>query len=726
MLYQTKIAKRALFASLSTLALVATAPAAAQDTDTQSAESEDVIDDVHDRRMDSRSVIIVTAAGLRQFDLLAGTSVIEGATLDANLDGQLGEVLADVPGVTATGFAPGASRPILRGFSGERVKVLVDGIGAIDVSNTSADHAVSIDPLTAESIEVLRGPAVLLYGSQAIGGAVNVIDKRIPRRVPNEAVHIDAIVRADTASDLREAGASIDVPLGGGFVTHFDGSYRTTDDLSVPGFVLSENLRSELLEEADEEEGEGEFEEAEELREAASASGTLFNSATETWTANGGFAFFRDDSHLGVSVGVYDTFYGVPIRPGAGHHHGEEEEGGEAELEEEGPETVNIGLRQYRADLRGEIALGEGMFERLRVRAGYSDYTHTEFEGDEVGTVFDVQGMEARAELIQNPNGRWRGSLGLQYYFRDFFAEGEEAYVAPNRTEQISLFALQEYGDGPIQLEGALRYETTNVDSVPLGVERDFDAFSGAIGLAYDGPQAFRAGVNLSRVARAPSAEELFSNGPHIATQQFEIGDVDLGIERAWGAEIFARGRLGNVEFSVAAFKNWFDDYIYLSETGEEEDELPVFEYLQQDATYQGLEGELIWRFLDTGNFALTADLRGELVDAELSDGSNVPRIPPLSLMGALEASTGSLDLRGEVEWVDAQDEVAAFETPTDGFTFVNAIATWRPIAADPSVSVIVKAENIFDVTGRRHASFTKDFVPMAGRNFSASLRVSY
>ena len=203
MLYHTQIAKRAIFASLSTLALVAAAPAAAQDADSQPAESEDVTDDVHDRRMDSRSVIIVTAAGLRQFDLLAGTSVLEGATLDANLDGQLGEVLADVPGVTATGFAPGASRPILRGFSGERVKVLVDGIGAIDVSNTSADHAVSIDPLTAESIEVLRGPAVLLYGSQAIGGAVNVIDKRIPRRIPTEPVHVDALFRADRFARRR-------------------------------------------------------------------------------------------------------------------------------------------------------------------------------------------------------------------------------------------------------------------------------------------------------------------------------------------------------------------------------------------------------------------------------------------------------------------------------------------------------------------------------------------
>ena len=729
MLYQTSRAKRPLATSLSLLAIAVAAPAAAQDPQDEAgapeAAQEEVADDLHDRRMDSRGTIIVTAAGLRQFDLLAGTSVIEGATLDANLDGQLGEILTDVPGVTASGFAPGASRPILRGFSGERVKVLVDGIGAIDASNTSDDHAVSIDPLTAESIEVLRGPAVLLYGSQAIGGAVNVVDKRIPRRVPNEAVHIDAILRADTASDLREGGASVDIPLGGGFVSHFDGSYRETGDLSVPGFLLAPELRAELLAEADEEEEEGEFEEAAELREAANASGTLFNSATETWSANGGLAFFRDDSSLGVAFGVYDTFYGVPIRPGAGHHHGEEE-GAEEELEEEGPETVSIGLRQYRADMRGDIALGDGLFERLRIRAGYSDYTHTEFEGTEVGTVFDVQGVEARAELVQNPNGRWRGSMGLQYYFRDFFAEGEEAYVAPNRTEQVSLFALQEYGDGPVQLEGAVRFEATSVDSVPLGVEREFDVFSGAIGLAYDGPQAFRAGVNLSRVGRAPSAEELFSNGPHIATQQFEIGDADLGVERAWGAEIFARGRIGDIDFSLAAFKNWFDDYIYLSETGEEEDELPVFVYLQQDATYQGIEGEVMWRFLDTGNLALTADLKGEYVEAELSDGSPVPRIPPLSLLGALEASTTALDLRGEVEWYAAQREVAAFETETEGFTFVNAIATWRPLRAQPSLSVILKAENIFDETGRRHASFTKDFVPLAGRNFSASVRFSY
>lgn len=679
-------------------------------------------DDFHNRRIDADGTIVVTAEGLREFDLLAGASVVSGDDLDENMDGQLGEVLTSLPGVTASGFAPGASRPILRGFSGERVKVLVDGIGAIDVSNTSADHAVSIDPLTAESIEVLRGPAVLLYGSQAIGGAVNVIDKRIPRRIPTEPVHIDALVRVDTVGDLREGGASFDIPVGDGFVFHADGSYRTTDDIDVPGFVLADGLRAELLEEADEEEAEGEIEEAEELREAANASGTLFNSGTETWTANGGLAFFRGDSSLGFSVGVYDTFYGVPIRPGAGHH---EEEGGVDVEEEEGPETVSIGLRQYRADLRGDIALGDGFFDRLKIRTGYSDYTHTEFEGDEVGTTFDVQGVEARAELVQDPVADLRGSIGVQYYFRDFFAEGAEAYVAPNRTEQLSFFALQEYGDGPLQLEGSLRYETTEVDSVQLGVERSFDGFSGAVGLAWQADDSVRLGVNLSRVSRAPSAEELFSEGPHIATQQFEIGDVDLSMERAWGAEIFARGIAGDFEFSLAAYRNWFDDYIYLSANGEEEDELPVFLYLQQDATYSGVEGEVVWNFYESDNLDLRADFRAEYIDAELDDGTNVPRIPPLGLLGALEADAGDFSLRGEVEWFDAQRDVSPFETETDGFTLLNASATWRPLRGDPSVTVILKAENLLDETARRHSSFTKDFVPLPGRNVSLAVRMS-
>ena len=736
MLYRSKHSLRLVVSTLSLAAMLVAGPALAQQADAEPEAEPDAppAEDLHDRRINYQGQIIVSAQGLREFDLLAGTSVVEADELQRNMDGQLGEVLASLPGVSASGFAPGASRPILRGFSGERVKVLVDGIGAIDASNTSDDHAVSIDPLTAESIEVLRGPAVLLFGSQAIGGAVNVIDKRIPRRVPDEPVHVDFVARTDTASDLREFGGSVDVPFGtSGFVAHVDGSWRESDDLEIAGFSVAPALRAEILADAAEEEDEGEFEEAEELREAADQRGVLPNSATETWTANAGLAFFKGDSNLGVSFGVYDTAYGVPGRPGAGHHHGEEEDHEDEDHdedeqgeEEHGEEQVSIGLRQYRADLRGDIFLGEGFFERLKIRAGYSDYTHTEFEGDEIGTVFEVEGLEARAELVQNTSGAWRGSLGTQYYFRDFEAVGAEAFVAPNRTEQIAFFALQEYGDGPFEVEGSLRYENTRVDATTLGIERSFDTFSGAIGLAYEVSPTVRTGINLSRVARAPAGEELFSNGPHIATQAFEIGNPDLDIERAWGAEIFARGSVGGARFSIAAYRSWFDDFIYLAQNGEEEDDLPVFLFLQQDATYTGIEGEVAFDLIDTGDFTIGTELQGDYVHARLADDSFVPRIPPLHLAAALTASTDAFDLRGEVEWYDDQNDIAAYETATEGYTFVNAALAWRPLHGNESITLMLKADNIFDVTARRHTSVTKDFVPLAGRNFSASIRASF
>ena len=736
MLYHACHWRLPLLASTAAAALYGPASLAAQEAPPAAVDSGESADrpadeqsdvDLHDRRVDYQGRIVVTASGLRQLDLLAGTSVIEGAALQRNLDAQLGEVLASEAGVSASGFAPGASRPILRGFSGERVKVLVDGIGAIDASNTSDDHAVSIDPLTAESIEVLRGPAVLLYGSQAIGGAVNVIDKRIPRRMPADgAAHLDVLAGADTASDMRELGASVDVPLAKGLVGHLDGAWRKTDDIAIPGYAVAPQLRAALLAEAEEEAGEGHAEEAAELREAANRRGTVPNSASETWSANGGVALFRGGSNMGVSFGIYDTFYGIPSRPGAGHAHGEDGADAPHGAEEaHGDEAVRIGLRQYRADFRGDIALGEGAFNRLKLRAGYSDYTHTEFEGEEIGTVFDVSGIEARAELVQNPRGALRGSIGAQYYARDFKAVGAEAFIAPNRTSQVAVFALQEYGNGPVQLEGSIRFEDTSVDSVPLGLARDFATWSFAGGIAYEGERTFRTGINISRVARAPAAEELFSDGPHIATQAYEVGNPDLVAERSWGVEAYARGRLGQAEFSVAAFRNWFDDYIYLARTGAEEDGLPVFAFRQQDATYTGAEAAVTYGFYDNGALRLETDLKGEYVRARLEDGSDVPRIPPLGLSAALSAETRRFDLRGEVEWYDAQTRTASFETPTPGFALVNASLVFRPFAQNDAVRLMLKADNIFDVTARRATSFTKDYIPLPGRNITLSFRAS-
>ncbi|MEE4339823.1 TonB-dependent receptor [Erythrobacter sp.] len=694
---------------------------AAEDAAQPTGGAAQVEDDLHNRQ--SEDNIIVSASGLRELDVLAGTNVLEAPEIQREaVTGQIGELLTKIPGVSATSFAPGASRPVLRGQQGERVRVLVDGVGTADVSNTSVDHATTIEPITVERIEVLRGPAVLLYGSQAIGGAVNVIDKRIPTRMPEEDFHLDAFAGVDSASNLLTGAASLDVGFTDNLVFHVDGSWRDTGNVDIGGFQIAPELRQELLEEAAEKEADGEPAEAEEFRETAAQRGFIPNSDMRSWTVNAGLGLILGESTFGASLGYYDTNYGVIKRPGLKKE--EEEEGGEGEAEEE---NVRIDLEQFRADFKGDIYLGDGAFERLKLRVGYSDYTHTEFEGPgEVGTVFDSTSVEARAELVQNAEGMLRGATGIQYLHRDFSAVGAEAYVPPNLTDQVAIFTLQEFGTGPIQIEAAGRAEFTDVEAQTLGIARNYDTFSGALGVVYERIEGIRIGLNGSRAERAPSAEELFSDGPHIATQAFEIGDPDLDTESALGLEAYARGSIGAGTFNLTVFKQWFDNYIFLEDAGFEEDGLPAFQYLQRDADFFGIEADFSYPVIDTGSFRLLTDLRGSYIEADLADGTAVPRIPPLSLLGALEAQTDAFDVRGEVQWFDDQDNVTTFETPTDGFTLVNAMVAWRPLADNRNVTVLVAADNIFDVNGRRHASFTKDFVPLIGRNFRASVRLSF
>ena len=687
---------------------------------------------------DFHGAIYVTASGVDRLDVIAGTSVVSGMQLQRESAGQVGDILASQPGVEASGFAPGASRPILRGFGGDRVRVLIDGIGTIDASGASDDHAVAADPLIAESIEVLRGPAVLLYGSQAIGGAVNVITKRIPPGIPDEPFHLDVLGGLDSATGLWEGGVSLDTKLTDNIVFHVDGSYRNTDDIEIPGFAASDDLRADLLADAAEEEEEGEFEEAEELREAANISGTVPNTYTETWSAGTGFAVFSGESNFGVSFDYYDTSYGVPGAPGVGHHHhgeeehdeddhGEEEEHEEEEHGEEGgEEAVSIGLRRYRADFRANIDLGDGFFDSVQSRIGYSDYTHTEFEGAEVGTVFEVQGVEGRVELVQSRRGNWNGATGAQFSAQDFVAAGAEAYIPPNNVETYAFFTLQEFYFGSFELEAGARYENTQIEASTLRQERSFDTFSASVGGGFTLFDDFRAGLNVSRTQRAPTAAELFAEGPHIATQQFEIGDPTLGKESSWGAEGYVRGEIGEVKVNASVYRNWFGDFIYLAGTGEEEDELPVFAFMQQDADQWGAEAQITFPLVEGRDFSLLGDLRGAYTRVEFDDGTDAPRIPPLSLYGALEGRWDHFDLRGEVEWYDSQTDVAPFETPTDGFTMVNASLGWHPFEGRENLTLIAQVENIFDAEGRHHTSFTKEFVPMTGRNFKLTARASF
>ncbi len=694
------------------------APAFAQsNTDGDEAAENRSADDFH-----GKDNIVVTAPYFEQLEFLAGTSALSGEELSRNTRGQIGDILTDLPGVSATSFSPGASRPVLRGFQGNRIAVLTDGIGNIDVSNTSVDHAVTIDALTTDRIEVLRGPAVLLFGGQAVGGAVNVIDKRIPREIPDEPVHFDALAGFATASDEISAGASVTAPVADRFVIHFDGSYRDSDNLRSGGFVLSPELREEALEFAEEEFDEGNFDEAEEAEELAALRGEIPDTSVRTWTFGAGAAFIDDGGDLGASFSIFDTLYSVPSRPGAEHHHEEGEDEGEEGEEEEGPVTID--LKQYRYDFRGGVNL-TGFFERLNLRAGYANYEHTEFEGDEVGTVFESKGIEMRAELVQAEKDGWRGASGVQFQTRDFSAIGAEAFVPPNETNQFGIFTLQEINLGAFELEAALRFDRANLTAKSIDADLDFSNFSGALGLGYRIGD-LKLGVNVSRTGRAPAAEELFSNGPHIATQTFEIGDINLDSERAWNGEIYARYDANSVSFAATAFVNDFSNYIHEIGTGDEEDELPVFEYRQSEARIWGFEVEASARVAEFGTAQVIVDGVADYVRATIEDEGPAPRIPPLRLLGGIEVQDANFDARAEVEWSGKQTRIAEFETPTNSFTLVNAALTYRPWGRDKNIALLLEANNIFDVTARRAASFTKDFVPLPGRDFRISARVSF
>ncbi len=644
-----------------------------------------------------RDDIVVTATFQRDpRDAASPVSVLADEALDRSLRPQIGDALARLPGVSATSFGPNASRPVLRGLAGERVRVLTDGIGAFDVSNTSADHAVAIDPLLAGRIEVLRGPASLRFGSSAIGGVVNVLDRRVPTHVPEGLLSMQARRSLGSAADERSAGANIGVRVSNRFVVAGGGSLTDTGDLRVGGAVLSAPLRDQARKSTDPA-----------VRGLADLSGRLANTSARTRTANLGAAFIDEGGDLGVAITRYETRYGLPIRyaltPGAEQ------------------EAVRIAAEQWRADLRASVLL-PGPFERLSLRGGYADYSHV--EGDSTnGTTFANRGLEARAELRQRQRGSWQGVSGVQTFFRDFRAVGAEAFVPPNETVQNGLFTLQEVAVGPVRFEGGGRVEWTGIRAQAAGFDRNFTATSIAGGAFAAVAPGVKLGVNLSSTARAPAAEELLADGAHIGTQSYEIGDTGFGIERARGIELVARLSGPAWRLDASAYRTRFAGYIYEFETGQVIQDLPVFRFAQGDATYRGFEVEGEVRFVARPGLTLKADGLIDAVRATIDGFGPAPRIPPLRLLGGIEGRGDRIGMRAEVEHSTRQTRVTGFETTSDAFSLVNLSADWTPLSGR-GLRLTLSASNLFDVIARRHASFLKDYAPLAGRDVRLGLSV--
>ncbi len=687
----------------SVLALIAVAaPAAAQG-------AQDDAFHTHDER----DIVVTGAVQVSRKDVLSGVAVLSGEELTGALRTSIGDTLARTPGVTATSFGPGASRPVLRGLQGERVRLLTNGIGSIDVSNTSADHAPAVNPLLAHKIEVLRGPQSLQYGSAAIGGVVNVIDHRIPVEVPDEPIHLAALASYGSAADERSLAGSADVGLGGGWVLHADGSYARTHDLRIGGYALPPALRAEAL-------ATSLLPHDPEIDFAGNAAvkDRLPNSAVRTWSAGTGLAYLNDGGSIGVAYSHFDSRYGVPPRLATQDGHEQEE--------------PVLHLKQDRLDARAEVITGGDWLDKIAVRYAYGDYTHAEIEPSGViGTRFLSTGQEGRLELTQAANGGWKGGSGVQFVLRDFNVIGDEAYLPRNATSQIGFFTVQQLELGLVKLEAGLRYEQTRQTAKPdaaqpqfFNGQRSFDALSASFGGAMDVAPGWKVGINLSQAERAPSAEELFANGPHHGTESYEVGNPLLRMERAKSAELVVRGSGDVFDLELSAYHSWFDNFIYEARSGAIVDGLPEYRISQANARLYGFEAQLDVTLARPGIWTIKADALADYVHATITGAGPAPRIPPLRVLGGLSTHSPKWDLRAEVERVTGQNRVAAFETATPGYTMVNAQVAFRPWGKERPLSFVLSANNLFDVTARRHASFLKDYAPLAGRDIRITARL--
>ncbi len=652
--------------------------------------------------------IVVTASPIlsSQLELAQPTTVLDGEELAAAVQPSLGETLEQEAGISSTYFGPGASRPVIRGLAGDRVRTLEDGVGSLDVSALSPDHAVSLEPLQAERIEVVRGPATLLYGSSAIGGVVNVLDGRIPDFPSSERVSGSVTLVGGSASDERTG--SLDLEGGGrAWGWSLGALRRETDDYEIPGRAEVEGL---------EEEEEGEHEEV---------FGVLPNSDIETTSGRlGASHFFGDAGFLGVSVSGLDSDYGIP----GGHAHEEGEAGGEGEGGEEKEGGVRIDMEQRRADVRGEVTRPFGVFRGFRARVGVADYEHAEIEpSGEIGTQFFNDAWEGRFELVQKRRRAWNGSFGLQLGQRDLEAVGEEAFIPPTETGNVALFTFQEIGRGNVNYQFGARVERQDVDTPSRElVDRSFDGVSASFGLVFSPGERWSWGGNLSRAVKAPSAEELFSNGPHAATQTFEIGDPGLDEETSLGLDLFVRRGGERVSGELHVYRTEFEDFTFPAFTGAEEEGFAVVLYSQADAEFTGAELETTIELFERETGHVDLRLMGDVVRGELSGGGNLPRIPPRRLGVGLDYHGAHWTAGAEVREVAEQDRLAENETPTEGYTMVNAELGYRLFLGEQVLDLLLRGRNLTDEEARNHVSFLKDLVPLPGRDLSLVSRWTF
>lgn len=630
--------------------------------------------------------------GVGSDELIVPVSVLNGRELSLKRESTLGDTLNGTPGVSATHFGPNASRPVIRGLDAERVRIMQNGVGVLDASSLSFDHAVSIDPLVIEQIDVVRGPAALLYGGSAVGGVVNAIDHRIPTE------KLDGITGRTEARlggpDSQSNLAGVVDAGNGQLAIHGDVYSRKTSDLDIPGFAVS--------------------------RRKSAADGTprindgkLVNSSSNGDGGALGASLTFDNGYLGASYSGLNNNYGTVAE-----------------------EAVRIDMKSQRWDIASEFhdldKLGLGnLINRIKVRLAHTDYEHQELESGVVGTTFKNHGVEGSLEAGHTPIttglGNVNGILGFQFQNTTFEALGEEAFVPSTNTQSQALYVYEELPIDQFKLSLGGRVEHAAVDAsanAKFGPARNnsFNPASYALGGLYTFNPNWSFASNLSHNERAPSYFELYANGPHLATGQFQVGDPNSGKERSNGIDAQIRWKDGKNSFSVGPYYTRFSSFIGLLDTGNTQEGLPVAQFTTVEASFKGFEA--------TGKFALddhlNLNLSGDYVRAtNLTTGDALPRIAPLRLGAGLHYQKNSFGARVDVLHAFAQNRTAANELATDGYTDVSALVSYK-LPTKLNIELFAKANNLLNQEIREHTSILKDIAPQGARAVLIGLRSDF
>lgn len=655
------------------------------------------------------AVVVSAAPAEKPAATAKPATVLTAEDLATKAGNTLGATLGQEAGISNQSFGPGVGTPVIRGQAGPRVKVLQNGIGTNDASSLSPDHANGVEPMQAERVEVLRGPSSLLYGSGAIGGIVNVIDNRIPGQMPEKAIGGAFEQRYNSVSD--ENASSLKLEGGGGNIAyHLDGFYREQGDQHIGGAAIDETAAR-----ATNPALEGVY-------PLHNAYGVINNTQARAKGGTVGVSLIAEPGFAGVSINQLDNTYAIPPDGSGG-------------------DPVHIDLTQTKYTTKGEWNQPFAFVDALRLKFGYTDYKHTEYEGSIPGTTFTNKTYESRLELAHKPMGPVKGMIGFQSSNSDFAALDVAPIVPRSLVDSYSLFAVEALESGPVTYEAGLRAEHQSI--APQGRHTRYDTpISASVSASWKINEQHQLSLAFTESQRAPQIQELYSNGVHDATHSYELGDANLKKETSYNLDLGYRFKTDWLRAEIDLFHNWVSDYIYQQRTGtvyNQDNEsfettcstpgacLPVVQNRQADAIFKGFESKLVFPLMENPYGLVDLTLFGDYTRGEFVNGGDVPRMPPLRYGVQLDYSKKEWSANLRLTRAEAQDHAGTDESTTPAYLLLNIGGQYQTRAfGKADLSVFAKATNLLNENIRNSTSYLRNYAPEPGRGAELGVRVSY